>query len=63
MGRPILHLGPGHTSKAVRETLIVGEEWSGGTCSSKVCLRILCLEGKGEGCVREAKGKLPLWSG
>lgn len=23
---PILHLGPGHTSRAVRETLIVGEE-------------------------------------
>lgn len=47
MGSPILLLGPGHTSTAVRETQIVGEEKSEGTCSSKGLSEVLCFESRG----------------
>lgn len=47
MGSPILLLGPGHTSTAVRETQIVGEQKSEGTCSSKGLSGVLCFESRG----------------
>lgn len=60
MESPILLLGPGHTSTAVRETQIVWEEKSGGTCSSKGLSGALCFRSRGYRDVRKVRLAAPL---